>query len=209
MYGSGSYGSMAYGQGKKWWPVTATGVLSSNYSIVGKTSVDGVTAIVGSSDYTYSGIGTINLGIELVVSSDYGYSGVDTTNLGIEVLHPYKSIGSSAYGAGAYGQPSSIESQKPPLYTYSGELATSSGIEIVDSSNYIYTGKTASDVVTAVVNNAQYELTGVQCKDGVTNTVVEATYEYTGNSIASNTFPYPEKIILTHDYNSEIIEVST
>ena len=188
MYGSGAYGQSAY---------TFT------------VSLAFISTSVSPGAYGYSSILTSLSGvIEIVEPSDYNYLGSDTINSGIEILRPFKQFGSGSYGSGAYGQPSSVESYNPSLYVYSGKPANSSSIGLVEPSNYNYSGIQVLGVGEAVVGDSVYNYTAIQCQDGVTNIVGDGNYVYVGIQEIGSAYPFLDTIIIVHDYNSEIIEVS-
>ena len=123
------------------------------------------------------------------------------------------------YGSGAYGQsayastvrPTSIfisTSVSPGGYNYSSIFTLSSGIEIVEPANYSYNGVQILGVGEAVVENGNYIYIGTKTINLGIEIVNPSNYEYSGMQGISSVYPYPDTIIIVHNYNSEIIEVS-
>jgi len=97
-----------------------------------------------------------------------------------------------------------IEWVESSSYNYSSILTISSGIELVESANYDYSGIQ----VLGAVESSVYNYIAIQCKDGVTDIVGDGDYVYVGAQETGNVYPFSDTIIIVHDYNSEIIEVS-
>lgn len=119
---------------------------------------------------------------------------------------------SGAYGQTSYSYPpegnSLIDEVSVSNYSYTAIQSEGIGKSIVANGIYDYTAIQTEGLGKSIVGDGTYNYTVIKCEGLGISSVLVANYLYEATEGTVSVFPYQDQIIIVHNYNSEIIEVS-